>query len=994
MITADDLPEFDLLRRLHRAELDGYLTTRAEDRASAEMLKSFVERSQQDRRVNKVELFVPNPLAGEAARALHERSVSYAGDRYWDALRCFALVFRSRGIRSGARLRHDDRVQAEQLALEIDDQFMVAFSQKWRAEETIGWRSKASLYRSSADGFIAQFRLMDDSDSVREALSCLTSLVFQLRANGEFDATIELLNEGNALDPDGKRCPDGLANLHRAVGVACRMFGQMSRWRLLVAAIDEIGSAAGDRGDERGERACRRLFLQTRAVAEYVYYGNAVRALQFTLEAEELVVKHGAGPLSALVDLFNSEATIRRTMGPQRGDFERAMSVIEMARDVKRFYRTTDAVSVQRLKEAELLAEWGRPGDKERAMKHIRESLGEGETGRGGKPKTRLLLASLSNAGDVEALGHIDLVIARSSAIRSGLRRISEARALRAEWFFRAGEAQGGTGGALLKEVAAQEAQAPLVEFERFMDWRNVARMRFLIAQVLSATKIPEQNREALDHIVKAVAAGEAAIRSIVAPDDRDRFFSAFRPTVALALDLANRAADSEAAVRIHESVRSAGLVEMLLSGGSALPGNLRAEWENLLASRVEQNEISLPSADLTDVLETGDNEVEGDGRSSAGFRLAASRLPNEVVQTQQAFTRSFGTGAALLTDLQQPPLPELLGVFPTACLISYHWTASGGEGRLYRWWRLPNGNQGCDVVKPNPLQFLWLSAPESLSHAGWEAALRSDSNLLLPDEVAEVLRANLLTDLVVVPSGALWTFPWPGLLFDLVPLVVKARVRLIPSLWAAKAMQETLARVPGVGVQGVFDDRLSGARAERDALDRLQPVLGDLELLPSGVQLLIERLDPAARAVTFAVHGVRGDGGLDQALLLSDRPDEVLLAGHLFLADLPAIVVAGACWSASVNDQHFDPVGLPQASLSRGAHSYVGGVFGIHDRTTGEVLSLFYEQIAAGISAVEALRRAQFEWWSRSPNGKFVADWAGLVIISIEEIKPHLPNS
>ena len=106
-------------------------------------------------------------------------------------------------------------------------------------------------------------------------------------------------------------------------------------------------------------------------------------------------------------------------------------------------------------------------------------------------------------------------------------------------------------------------------------------------------------------------------------------------------------------------------------------------------------------------------------------------------------------------------------------------------------------------------------------------------------------------------------------------------------------------------------------------------------------------------------------------------------------MADLPAIVVAGACWSAAVNDRHFDPVGLPQVSLSRGAHSYVGGVFGIHDVTTGEVLALFYHYIAAGESPVEALRRAQFEWWLRGGKRKFVADWAGLVIVSVEAIRP-----
>ena len=648
------------------------------------------------------------------------------------------------------------------------------------------------------------------------------------------------------------------------------------------------------------------------------------------------------------------------------------------------------------MKEAEILAAWKRPGDVERARELLKASLDEGESGRAGKPVTRLLFASVCEPGDPEALGNIQIVLSRSE-VRSSPRKYVEALTRRADWFEGAAARQGGSSGQVLYHVARKDALEAAVIYDKFRDWRNLAQMRAVIARSYAASDDPAHLVPAMESALAAVKAAISAMGSISAPDDRDRFFRDFEPQASMALRLAEELGDSDAALTVHEGSRSAGLAELVTAGRSSLPDAIREAWEGMKAARVVHDDTARKLAESSESTADGDGDDgdEGDDRVSVeGHRRAMLRLPDEHAEMASKFALAWGKGASLLTDREPPGTKDLLECLPSSLVLSFRLLAKGDDGsaRLHRWWRLPDGTSGCDAVVIDGQASSWLIPAEPWDSTLLDGVLDHATEVLLPEPIIVALRnacaSRQILDLAVLPSGQLWSFPWAGLRLDDTRLVTCAAIRLLPSLAAVIALDGPAADQPRSGASAVFDDSLPGAIRERSALlalDELSPVVE----LARTVENVLSGLAAAATLATLALHGLRESGGLDQALVL--EPDnEFLCAGHLFLTHAPPTLVAGACWSASIDGSRFDPIGFPQVALSRGARTFIGGVFGIHDETTGEVLSRFYQEFASGVHPVEALRRAQAAWFERPRSMKVSPTrWAGLVAVNVDRTVP-----
>ena len=335
MIRPSDLPDFEQLRTASRNELDALLAAPDDDFEVATQLELFMDRALQSRRIGDIARTVPNYLAGEAARALDARCAQFAVDERWAALRVRALVFRNRGVKGGSRQRLQDRVEAESIAQSLGNAYLTGYAIKWQGEAfgDLG-KPKDSIreYHRALDVFTEEFNRTRDPESLVAGLACANSLIVKYRSNGRFEDAMDLLSEMRSLEAGTGLDRDGFANLIRAAGVACRIFGQMDQWRALVHEIESIGDQAAAAGDSRTAMMCRRIFVQTTANEEQVYFGNLVRALELNLDATELVVRHGAGPLSTLVELLNTEVAIRRRIGPDSGDFPRALEAVDMAR--------------------------------------------------------------------------------------------------------------------------------------------------------------------------------------------------------------------------------------------------------------------------------------------------------------------------------------------------------------------------------------------------------------------------------------------------------------------------------------------------------------------------------------------------------------------------------------------------------------------------------------------------------------------------------------
>ena len=143
-------------------------------------------------------------------------------------------------------------------------------------------------------------------------------------------------------------------------------------------------------------------------------------------------------------------------------------------------------------------------------------------------------------------------------------------------------------------------------------------------------------------------------------------------------------------------------------------------------------------------------------------------------------------------------------------------------------------------------------------------------------------------------------------------------------------------------------------------------------------------RLREGARIAHFATHGFASSWSDHRsALVLAPAPGE---DGFLQARELSALaldldlVVLAACRSAAGRVRAGDHVrSLAHSFLEAGARTVVAALWEVPDGTTFELMSGFYDELAAGRPRAEALRRAKLE---RLERGAPPRAWAGLVLL------------
>jgi hypothetical protein len=200
-------------------------------------------------------------------------------------------------------------------------------------------------------------------------------------------------------------------------------------------------------------------------------------------------------------------------------------------------------------------------------------------------------------------------------------------------------------------------------------------------------------------------------------------------------------------------------------------------------------------------------------------------------------------------------------------------------------------------------------------------------------------------------------------------PLLRRAILTLVPS----DAVATELDRMPQAMITQpvvVFDPTLSGTRIEHDMLKVCWPTVQVLRRAPPGEVR-------EGGLFVASVHGEYGAGGLRQCLVFPDRRVD---GADLFAWNFPALTVFGACWVGRVDAASSgDALGLVFPVLARGARTFLGGMFGIHDDETGRILADVYSAVAAGVGAAAALRVAQLSALDRLGEDAPLAHWAGL---------------
>lgn len=139
-------------------------------------------------------------------------------------------------------------------------------------------------------------------------------------------------------------------------------------------------------------------------------------------------------------------------------------------------------------------------------------------------------------------------------------------------------------------------------------------------------------------------------------------------------------------------------------------------------------------------------------------------------------------------------------------------------------------------------------------------------------------------------------------------------------------------------------------------------------------------------RILHLAVHGlIDTRAAARSALVLTREPysgeDGFLTAREVYELNLQAdLVVLSACSTARGKLERGEGVtGLSRAFFYAGARTVVASLWNVRDRSTSELMPLFYRHLNAGLTKEQALRRAKLDFLR---SGSPPSNWAAFILI------------
>ena len=553
-------------------------------------------------------------------------------------------------------------------------------------------------------------------------------------------------------------------------------------------------------------------------------------------------------------------------------------------------------------------------------------------------------------------------------------------------------------GAALLRQQRLGEAgmaaeQALAVAEREGIDWLR-GRALHLRGQV--ALRAGERER-ALSDFDAAIRALETAQRRI-AWDDRAAFADTtatlYADAVALSLDEGHDAL----ALRYAERARARALVEHLSAGIDMRPrardersgalieelAALRERYAWLYVTRGGSHGAP-PCPQAVRAVQGG---PAGDaGRESGRIEARLAEIWRELQEANPA----YGEEAAALDlpgDEREDPdreaavarwlgrIQRALGAGDATALLDY--TALGDDlvlfvvrGGALRTLRLPGGNAALRHLVP-----LWRMHVErsaaALGDAAAMHALTASARGLLARLFSTLLAPAMpllvgVTRVIVVPHGLAHHVPFHALHTGDGYLIERMEVAYAPCAdllehFTARRERAHAPRAEPVLPALVLARSASGTLPA--AVDEAQAVvatLGGQVLLEDAATLAqLRRSAPHCLALHLATHGVfRPDEPLFSSVELADGPLTTL---EIFDLDLAcSLVTLSACETALGHRGAGDEVmGLSRAFLYAGGSSLLLSLWKVDDRSTAQLMRVFYRGLAQGSSKAQALRLAQ----------------------------------
>lgn len=279
-----------------------------------------------------------------------------------------------------------------------------------------------------------------------------------------------------------------------------------------------------------------------------------------------------------------------------------------------------------------------------------------------------------------------------------------------------------------------------------------------------------------------------------------------------------------------------------------------------------------------------------------------------------------------------------------------------------------------------------------------WQHELHWFYNTLIPAECRDSLRSA--HTLVIVPHHILHYFPFTALVTEedaaatdstrmpLPKFFVEQPFSLVhaPSLGTWRLLREKDDRpLEQVQIVGIADfggraSRLDGVNQEMTNMqkifgDRIHRLVSDREATETTARALLAQ----PGILTISTHGQKvPDRPLEAYLMCQpdDQHDGYLRAGEIYGLEINSdLVLLNACYGGFADRSPLpgdDLFGIQRALLHSGARTVVSGLWDIYDATAPDIMNDFWQRVAAGVSAPQALseaQRAYLKTWREFPQ-------------------------
>jgi CHAT domain-containing protein len=262
----------------------------------------------------------------------------------------------------------------------------------------------------------------------------------------------------------------------------------------------------------------------------------------------------------------------------------------------------------------------------------------------------------------------------------------------------------------------------------------------------------------------------------------------------------------------------------------------------------------------------------------------------------------------------------------------------------------------------------------DSLVHAT-EAHLKELYNELIAP-IASHLEAS---HLVFVPHGVLHYVPFHALFDGTQHLIEKYTVSYSPSARIYALSQSRTVNSSGPSL--VFGVPDAQAPAILEEVQTLSGILEQAELFvgQQATASVLRSRGPVSRRIHIATHGrFRQDNPMFSAIRLGDT---FLSLFDLYQLRLPVelITLSGCSTGLNVVAAGDELLGLARGLLHAGAQSLVLSLWDVHDQSTAEFMTAFYQALKQGKPKAQALQSAMLDLKSRYPH---CYQWAPFILM------------